>query len=266
MRRRTMLVLVAGGAGAAVAAGTLARSRIRRRGTEAPLPDADAIFTVFAPGGQYDFWCNGPIGWLMAKLMPIVETGVYGTVAEMLDMQPDDELLDIGCGPGAFLAAKAQGVRRVVGIDVSPVWLRAAERRLADRITAGTARLVVASAAELPFGDGEFSAVTAINAPAKLAEAYRVLRPGGRLVIGDPDPRKSRDEPAGSWGVPRWGEADYRRMFEDAGFTDVATRYGRSPHLGGELFVSGRKAPASVADSAADIGGERESAVSAASV
>ena len=47
------------------------------------------------------------------------------------------------------------------------------------------------SATELPFDDGEFSAVTAIFAPVDHTEAFRVLRPGGCLVFADNDPRRS---------------------------------------------------------------------------
>ena len=241
MRRSTKLALVAGGAAAAVAGGAFARGRVAGRGPEAPLPDQDAFFTVYAPGGKYGFLANGPVGWVIAKLMPVGEAGVYAAVAEDVDLQPEDELLDIGCGPGAFLAAKAAHVRRVVGLDPSQTMRHAAERRLADRIAAGTARLVAGSAAELPFGDGEFTAVTAIFAPLSHAEAFRVLRPGGRLVHLDNDPRRSSSEPASAWGRLRYDEADHRRMFEDAGFTDVTARYRGSPPLAGELLVSGRK-------------------------
>ncbi len=242
MRRRTKLVLVTGGATAALAGGAIARGRlVGDRGPEAAAPDDDAIFTVFAPGGKYAYWCNGPSGWVTAKVMPFLERNLYEAAAELLDLQPEDELLDIGCGPGAFMARKAQHVRRVVGLDISPTMLREAERRLADRIEAGTARLVTGSAVDLPFADGEFSAVTAINAPVKHAEAFRVLRPGGRLVFADPEPRRSSGEPASGWDVPRWSEADHRRMFEDAGFADVTTRSVGIPPLGGELLVSGRK-------------------------
>jgi SAM-dependent methyltransferase len=241
MRRSTKLVLVAGGTTAAVAAAALARGRLAGRGPEGPLPDEDAYFTLYAPGGRYGFFANGPVGWVIAKLQPVGEAGVYTAVAEVVDLQPDDELLDIGCGSGAFLAAKAQHVHRVVGLDPSPTMLRAAERRLAARIAAGTARLVAGSAAELPFGDGEFTAVTAIFAPLSRAEVFRVLRPGGRLVHLDNDPRRSESEPASAWGRRRYTEADHRRMFEDAGFTDVTMRYRGAPPIAGELLVSGRK-------------------------
>jgi len=246
MRRRTKLAVVAGGATAAIAGGAILRGRLGGRGSEALRPDDDAMFTLFAPGGKFAFWCNGPVGWVMAKAMPRMEAGLYETVAEMLDLQPEDELLDIGCGPGAFLAAKAQRVRRVVGLDLSRVMLREAERRLADRIAAGTAQLVTGSAAELPFDDGDFSAVTAINAPVKHAEAFRVLRPGGRLVFVDPDPRRSPKEPTVSWGVRWCDEADHRRMFEGAGFTDVTVRYrGLQPLYEAALVLSCRKPAAS---------------------
>jgi SAM-dependent methyltransferase len=241
MHHRTMVALVVGGAAAAVTVGAFARRWLWYGTKTSTPPDEDAMFTVFAPGGRGSFFVNGPVGRVMAKLMPIVERGVYEAAAAMLDLRPDDELLDIGSGPGAFLATKAQGARRVVGLDPSPIMLHEAERRLGDRIAAGTARIVSGNARELPFNDGEFSAASAIFAPAKLSEVYRVLRPGGRFVMADPDPKKGPDEPSTSWGAPRWDEADYRRMLEDAGFGDLTVRC-----VGSALLIAGRKPPASL--------------------
>jgi SAM-dependent methyltransferase len=240
MRRSTTFALVAGGAAAAVAGAAFARGRLGGRGTESPAPEEDADFTVYAPGGPWGFMFNGPVGWASTKYMPILNAGVYEAVAEILDLQPDDELLDLGCGPGAFLATKTRHACTVVGLDASPVMLRDAKRRLADRLAEGTAQLVLGSSVALPFGDGQFSAVTAIEAPANSAEVFRVLRPGGRFVFVDPMPRKTSSEPTYSWGLRRRGEADYRRMAEDAGFTDVTFRY-RGGRLGGELLGSCRK-------------------------
>jgi SAM-dependent methyltransferase len=250
MRRRTTLALVAGGTLAVVAGGALARSRLAGRGPQAPAPEEDSQYTVYAPGGPYGFMFNGPIGWASTKYMPIMQAGMYELVAGMLDLRPEDDLLDIGCGPGAFLASKGQRVRTVAGLDVSPVMLRAAEKKLADRIAAGTAQLVLGSAAELPFGDGEFSAVTVISAPANPAEAFRVLRPGGRFVCvfeivptpGKPDGERT------AVGLD-WDEADTRRILEETGFTDLTVRYKDfsflGSFLGAERIVACRKPAAS---------------------
>jgi SAM-dependent methyltransferase len=269
MRRRTKIAVVVAGATAAVASGVLASGRIGRRGPEAPAPagprslEDDEVFTLFAPGGKFGFYNNGPLGWVFARITPILEAGLYENVAAMLDLRPDDELLDICCGSGAFLATTAHHVRRVVGLDLSPVMLREAERRLAGRIAAGTASVVVGNAGALPFGDGEFTAATAISAVARPSEVFRVLRPGGRFVFTDLDPRVSSDEPATSSGYVRWGEADYRRMFEDAGFTDVSFRLMKLRFFGDCLLVGCRK-PMTITGGSEEVDARRERATSAA--
>jgi SAM-dependent methyltransferase len=239
MRRRTMLVLVAGGTTTALAGGAFVLGGYGRSGSRR-LREEESLFAVYAPGGRYGFLANGPVGGVVARLMPLAEAGVYRAVAETLDLQPDDDLLDIGCGPGAFLAAKAGHVRHVAGLDPSPTMLRVAKRRLADRLAAGTARIELGSAEELPFDDGGFSAVTAIFAPFAHVEVFRVLRPGGRFVVADNDPRRSPTEPARRWGRQRWTETEHARMFRDAGFADLAFR-----DVAGYVVVRGRKTAAS---------------------
>jgi SAM-dependent methyltransferase len=179
---------------------------------------------------------SGPLGWLSARSMPRDHAPFYRLAAEALELRPDDELLEVGCGSGAFLDWHAAYVGYVAGLDASDIQVGLAQQRLAQRIAAGTAEIVKGDAASLPWDDGRFSIVTAIEAlelfaepQSALAEMYRVLRPGGRGVFTmgfrlDAAKATGRRGAAGQWA---WGEADARRLVEEAGFTDVSVTYER---------------------------------------
>jgi trans-aconitate methyltransferase len=101
-------------------------------------------------------------------------------VVDLLDPQPGERVLDIGCGDGALTERLVEAGCRVVAIDASPDQVRAARERGLD------AR--VADATSLPF-HGEFDAAFSnavlhwIREPdAALAAIHRALAPGGRLV------------------------------------------------------------------------------------
>lgn len=180
---------------------------------------------------------SGPLGWFSTRtVFPLTSGTVYRTMGEALDLQPDDEVLDVGCGSGAFLAQQASHVRRVAGIDLSDIQIDLAHHNLRDRLTVGTADIVKGDARALPWPDGSFTAATCMAAfeafadPAQvLAEVFRVLRPGGRAVmtIGERVPPDARTERR--WGALWvWAEDDVRHMVEQAGFTDVRIRYAPS--------------------------------------
>ncbi len=99
--------------------------------------------------------------------------------------RPHGRILDLGCGTGAVLGELS---RRgpATGLDMSPLALGYSQRR-------GLARLVRGDAGELPFGEGAFDAVVSLDLfehlasdHAGIAEAFRVLRPGGVLVLSVP--------------------------------------------------------------------------------
>jgi len=107
----------------------------------------------------------------------------------MLELGPDDRLLDVGCGTGAAVREAAALVTRAVGLDLAPGMIDEA-RRLATDLP--NAELEVGDSEALAFADGEFTAVlcsTSIHHypdPGKaIAEMARVLAPGGRIAIGD---------------------------------------------------------------------------------
>ncbi len=97
---------------------------------------------------------------------------------------PGERILDIAAGTGTSSAAIAKSGAEVVAADFSPGMIEVG-RRKHPSLT-----FVEADAMDLPFADGEFDAVTVsfglrnVEDPKKaLAEMYRVLKPGGRLVI-----------------------------------------------------------------------------------
>jgi arsenite methyltransferase len=117
-------------------------------------------------------------------------------VRAALDLQPGEEVLDIGSGPGLLaceIAAEVGPHGSVHGIDPSRSMLEIAERREPG---SGSAPVTFAAgdACRLPFADGSFHAAVATqvyeyvsDVPAAVAEAHRVLRPGGRLLVLDTD-------------------------------------------------------------------------------
>jgi arsenite methyltransferase len=136
-----------------------------------------------------------PAGLLDA--IPAEALASYAGVGHHLDLAgllPGEAVLDLGSGSGtdAFCASVLVGrAGRVVGVDITDAQLEKANR-LRDRDGFSQLEFVEAHIEELPFEDASFDAVISngvINlSPSKghvFAEAARVLRPGGRLVIAD---------------------------------------------------------------------------------
>lgn len=129
-------------------------------------------------------------GWSRVYDLPWVQRSTYRPIHDaVVDALGDPRcarILDLGCGTGQ-LAARLGTVfpeTRLVGCDFSAGMLA----RAAARCPA--ARLVQGDAGRLPFADGSFDAIVSTEAfhwfpdqAAALAECFRVLRPGGRLLL-----------------------------------------------------------------------------------
>jgi ArsR family transcriptional regulator len=113
----------------------------------------------------------------------------FGVAALLALLPPDWTVADLGCGTGALAAALAPEVARVVGVDQSADMLRSARRRTAGLDNVELRRGTLEA---LPLEDGSCDAALLVLSlgwvadPARvLAEAARVVRPGGRLALVD---------------------------------------------------------------------------------
>ncbi len=134
------------------------------------------------------------------RLFERFNVGLRRVASRLASPRPGSEVLDLGCGTGAWLAELAAVGCRVTGVDPSAAMLAQARQRLGDG-----ADLYQGSAAALPFRDHSFDLVTSSLVLHELpratreqiaGEARRVVRPNGRIVIVDFHPRPWR---VGGW-------------------------------------------------------------------
>ena len=111
-------------------------------------------------------------------------------VVDQLDVQPNDRVLEIGCGHGvaATLVCERLDGGHYTAIDRSPKMIDAARRRNAAYVEAGTAEFLVAQLEELDLGDRSFDKIFAVRVGLFHREperAHRVverwLAPGGEI-------------------------------------------------------------------------------------
>jgi ubiquinone/menaquinone biosynthesis C-methylase UbiE len=110
---------------------------------------------------------------------------------EMSGVGPEDEVLDVACGPGIVACAFAARAKHVSGIDLTPAMItRAAEIQREKGLTNLTWQ--IGNVLPLPFPDASFSIVVSrysfhhfLDPKAVFAEMVRVCRPGGTVLLAD---------------------------------------------------------------------------------
>ena len=139
--------------------------------------DKDKLFDDWPK--KYDRWFETPIGAL-------VKNYENELLLDFLKPQPDEHILDVGCGTGIFTGNILRFGSRVTGLDISFPMLKRAEvktKGLPFRAVAGDMRY-------LPFADDSFDKAVSMTAlefiaegRAAVADLFRVTKKGGVVVV-----------------------------------------------------------------------------------
>ena len=172
-----------------------------------------------------------------------------GNPVALASLSPGDTVVDLGSGAGfvCFLAADRVGPDgRVLGVDMTPEMI---ERARANAEDGGYANVEfrLGEIEALPVGDGMADAVISNcvlnlspDRPRVLAEALRVLKPGGRLMISDLVSARRPPEFIASSKEALVGclpvmVSEYERDLSQAGFAEVRVEQG-SPYPADHIF------------------------------
>jgi ubiquinone/menaquinone biosynthesis C-methylase UbiE len=134
-----------------------------------------------------------PSGWLGRLAGRIMRwTNKQDDVVGVLDVQPDDDVLEIGHGPGGLirLIAERTDAASIRGVDPSPEMRDQASRHNRKAVRAGRLRFDLGTADRTGLPDSSVDRVVSVNnvaiwpdLDAAVAELHRVVRPGGTVVI-----------------------------------------------------------------------------------
>ena len=129
--------------------------------------------------------------WDELRRMHSADEAIEAALTRVLGKGSLGSLLDIGTGTGRMAEILAERAERIVALDKSLAMLKVARAKL-QHLPADRVELVQGDFASLPFEDGRFDTVLfhqvlhfAHSPAAVVAEAARVLRPGGRIAIVD---------------------------------------------------------------------------------
>ncbi len=132
---------------------------------------------------SYARWRSGSLGQITDRLEQQLLFQLVGPVA-------GQRLLDVGCGDGALASELARRGAIVTALDADPAMLAAVRQR--SEIEDTLLHLVEGQAQRLPFDNAAFERVVAVttlcfvrDAKQAVMEMARVLKPGGRLVVGE---------------------------------------------------------------------------------
>ena len=177
----------------------------------------------------------GFFGRLSARGMALGHRSFYKNTARILNLQSNDVLLEIGFGSGIFIKKYASHISRISGLDYSEDMVKLASSVNKDLIKSGKAEFKQGNVLSLPWSDNTFSVVVGIETfffwskpEEALKEIFRVLSPGGRLVLEmayNKDDGKDHTKTIEKHNLKLYSSEEMKVLLNNAGFSDISINY-----------------------------------------
>ena len=192
--------------------------------------------------------CQKPTGWIgrfVLRNMNSRHSKVTDWGLSHISVEKHDTILDVGCGGGRTVSKLAvlASEGNVYGIDYSPESISFARKTNKQWLASGRVEMIEATVSQLPFRENTFDLVTAVEThfwwpdlPVGMAEIFRVLKPGGTLMIVAEVYKGAQTRMATLVekylplsGMKFLTVDEHRELFENAGYSEVklATESGK---------------------------------------
>jgi arsenite methyltransferase len=176
-----------------------------------------------------------PTGWFGSRVVSrMMNRGnrqiIEGTLA-LLELRPQDDVLEIGFGGGSALLELSRRLRSgvVAGIDISPDLVRRAQSRFRREIAEGRVRVQLGDISHLPFPAAAFDRAFTINtiyfwpdALQGLSEIRRVLKDGGLAAVSLRSKEKMQRYAVTKYDFQLFSKGEVADLMRQVGFRNVS--------------------------------------------
>jgi ubiquinone/menaquinone biosynthesis C-methylase UbiE len=175
---------------------------------------------------------NGFVSGVMAVSMNRSNSDLNRETVDLLDIKPDDRVLEVGFGGGSAIGLMTHAVESglVAGIDISESMVRRGRAKFREFVSTGRVELKRADASQIPYETGYFDKACSVMAVffwrepvACLKEINRVLKGGGRMVLAVRSKEWMDKFPPARHGFAVYSDDQLWRLLDEAGFSDVHT-------------------------------------------
>lgn len=202
---------------------------------------------LFKAIGRQMQYPRGIFGKILFAWMTRKTIGHARWTLDLMEIQPNDHILEIGFGNGANIRLLFQQAHRgsVTGVEVSDTAIEMASKKNAKAISENKVKLHKTAGNALPFEAGVFDKACTVatayvieDPGAVFKEMHRVLKPNGRAAVTFPVRENfMKFKPVGTAGFYLHELADLEKAFRDAGFVNCRTERNDQVKFGAHCLL-----------------------------